>query len=404
MRLIIAYVLAAMAGVLGTPAAMSAAATPTAGAAPAARAAASTTLVTRNPLNQLRAVSCPRAADCMAVGANIAPANGVPLAELWRGTRWQAVPVTLPSGATGAQLYGVSCKPGRCVAVGDYHQGSASYPLAELWNGSTWTAAKPAMPSGAAGGFLASVSCATADSCVAVGSYQQESGVTAPISEAWNGTSWTASKPPSLLNGISCVSAKDCVAVGGYRTGNVSSLAADSWNGAGWKQTWSQRVPGASQASLDSVSCPSAASCAAVGTTVSAGYQATGISAVLAGRAWKVISLSWPGGGDQSDLQGIACASATRCLAVGEIILPAAHLPVAAAAQTWNGRSWTRTTLPAPPTGIDSQFYADTCPPAASCVAVGDTGPDYAGTTTWPAWHGLSGFWTGTNWTLQTTT
>ena len=64
--------------------------------------------------DQLNGVACRSAGDCLAVGADYH--TGTPLAETWNGTRWRAVSVTLPSGASGALLDGVACP----AATGTY--------------------------------------------------------------------------------------------------------------------------------------------------------------------------------------------------------------------------------------------------------------------------------------------
>jgi hypothetical protein len=119
----------------------------------------------------LHGVSCLTARDCLAVGfdANALNGAGGPLAEVWNGTRWRTIGVTLPAGATSGILPGVSCVAAarRCVAVGQCDKGIGNqFALADTWNGKAWTLAQlPAPPGG--GTALHGVSCTSAARCVA---------------------------------------------------------------------------------------------------------------------------------------------------------------------------------------------------------------------------------------------
>src|SRR5215469_10175477 len=74
-------------------------------------------IVTGAQADQLNDVACRSARDCLAVGADYH--TDTPLAETWNGTRWRAVSVPLPSGASGALLDGVACPATtHCVVVG----------------------------------------------------------------------------------------------------------------------------------------------------------------------------------------------------------------------------------------------------------------------------------------------
>jgi len=63
---------------------------------------------------QLRAVSCPTARSCIAVGGGSAP-----LAAQWDGMAWSERPTPMPAAGTEAGLSDVDCPKRRvCVAVG----------------------------------------------------------------------------------------------------------------------------------------------------------------------------------------------------------------------------------------------------------------------------------------------
>jgi hypothetical protein len=71
-----------------------------------------------------------------------------------------------------------------------------------------------------------------------------------------------------FLNGVSRASAADCTAVGDYyRTGaGPQPTLIERWNGTAWRVEPSPSIGRAS--TLDSVSCPSATSCTAVGSLI----------------------------------------------------------------------------------------------------------------------------------------
>lgn len=73
-------------------------------------------------------------------------------------------------------------------------------------------------------------------------------------------------KHVDFLNGVSCLSPANCTAVGGYyRTATgPQRILIERWNGTAWR---GEPSPGIGRHSiLDSVSCPSATSCTAVGS------------------------------------------------------------------------------------------------------------------------------------------
>jgi hypothetical protein len=111
------------------------------------------------------------------------------------------------------------------------------------------------------------------------------------------------------LLAVSCPAAADCTATGVDRT-------IDHWNGT----AWSARKPAATKAAdLDGISCASASACTAVG-----GYESNTpfLTPLLVehwnGTTWTVqpAPLPRPSGGNW--LAGVSCATSTACLAVGQ--------------------------------------------------------------------------------------
>ena len=184
------------------------------------------------------------------------------------------------------------------------------------------------------------MSCASASACIAVGSYSNgTTGVT--LAERWNGTTWSIEHTPnptgasgSGLSGVSCASASACTAVGSYDGGTL----AERWNGTKWT---SEHTPnpapasptGASENLLDGVWCASASPCTAVG------YYSTGSTEVTLAARWN--GTTWspelppnPTGASDSVLSSLSCALASACTAVGSYFNGTTGVTLA---ERWNG-------------------------------------------------------------------
>ncbi len=197
---------------------------------------------TTKHLGELASVSCPATGNCTAVGSNSA---GKALAAHWNGKTWSDQSVASPQQLN--LLGSVSCTAVKnCVAVGVAGTISSSLslgPLAERWTGGSWTVLTPANPAPA--GDLTefnSVSCTSATNCVAVGDYMDQASTSdTTLAEQWNGTTWTVLTTPSpetfsTLASVSCPSATHCVAVGvssPTASGALSPLT-EIWDGTTW--------------------------------------------------------------------------------------------------------------------------------------------------------------------------
>jgi hypothetical protein len=369
------------------------------------------------PNNQLIDVSCIHLGDCLAVGGNFAggSAHGRPLAYLWNGA-WHATAVPLPAGGTVGVLGSVACKSDGCMAVGWYNKGGHDFPLAELWNGNHWVlVSQPPAVSGGTADFLEFVSCATSAraGCVATGFYVPSSASNGEVAlaEAWNGSAWKASKPPtpatpfSNLDAVSCANAKFCVAVGGYLAGNGGLLLADMWNGTAWKQVpVRQPTPQSGWFNfLNGISCASTVFCMAVGNTGQ--LQSNGSLKIAAFSelhntgtwTWTLPGVPMPAG-QQSLLLTPACLSATFCVAAGGVgPYVNTNNQGHAAAAVWTGSAWSVRVI-TPPAGQGSLLMGAACVSTTNCVATGTAGKFATNTG-----HGLSAFFNGTTWSVINT-
>jgi hypothetical protein len=387
--------------------------------------------------SQLAGVSCTSAGSCEAAGSSDTGTNFATLAEVWNGAAWKIQTTPNPSG-TFAEFNSVSCTAASaCTAVGT--------DLAERWNGTSWALQKIASPHGSAPANLASVSCTDSIRCMAVGSFFK-AGVQMMVADRWDGTKWAVEQTPldtsfdsDGLSGVSCVHATACTAVGFYHdpvdgdralaevwalrwqlqlptvptgalasglqtvscpfatsctavgddelSGSVFDAFAEGWNGSTWAV---ETIPDASNSSLSGVSCNGAKICTAVGDDVGSGGTLLSLALRWNGANWTVQSTPNPAGAVHSFLVSVSCPTTTACTAVGFYTKSSGHqFPFA---ERWNGTSWALKTTPAPTGSTTGQLNGVSCTSTTACEAVGSDD-----TSTWAE------AWNGTSWKIQTT-
>jgi hypothetical protein len=211
-------------------------------------------------------VSCGSTRFCAATG----PVSGI---DVWQGSKWRHLAVSVPHGAATSDLVAVSCPSASfCVAVGTYSNSFEGVPaktFVNVWNGHRWQL--HAAPAPGTDSILTSISCVRPGACMAVGNYIDASKAGHNLALRLSGGNWrviampggTGPEDPEGINGpasISCSSATSCVAVGDDEP-DLGSEAALVWNGKSWKLT--KPAPDAND--LASVSCATPAFCLAVG-------------------------------------------------------------------------------------------------------------------------------------------
>jgi hypothetical protein len=326
------------------------------------------------------AVSCSNHQTCTSVGyyydGDIVSRL---LAERWTAGRWRVLAIPAPADATSAELRAVSCTtPRACTAVGDYTSASGSTtPLAERWNGKVWSI-EPIASGDAGFGELVGVSCTSNRSCTAVGQrldLAQFPPTSATLAEHWNGHTWRVQPTPvvdggaSQLSAVSCPSASSCAAVGSrFSSSGEEATLALRWNNSSWSIDPTPNPSGNPPAGYEllSVSCASATFCKAVGQAQTTVLPAS-VSRVTEswnGSAW---SLEHTPTGDvaYNALQGVSCASASECIPVGF----RGFSDTATLANRWNGSAWSLESTPNPADG--SLLSAVSCPAAGVCTTVG---------------------------------
>ena len=322
--------------------------------------------------SDLYGVSCTSVTACTAVGVFD---GALPYVERWNGTSWVIQATPNPSGAMGSDLFGVSCaSAAACTAIGYYTSDGATYlSLAEGWNGSNWQTQATPNPSGATFSVFNGVSCTSATACTAVGSYNKSSGGYLTLAARWNGSSWAIQATPnpsgaqgSILKGVSCTSATACTAAGYYTNGVGTTVTlVERWNGASWAIQATPTPSGAAASVFSGVSCASATAC------IAAGYYISGGVLTLAerwnGASWAIQAT--PNPSTFSSFSGVSCVSATACTAAGYYANNGG--PNLTLAERWNGSTWEIQATPNPSGAKGSRFNGVSCASAPTCTAVG---------------------------------
>ncbi|HET7246495.1 MAG TPA: hypothetical protein VFJ07_16815 [Streptosporangiaceae bacterium] len=145
--------------------------------------------------SEFAGVSMGSATDGWAVGLFMAAnAVGRPLVEHWDGTAWTRVPSPAPSGRQ-AGLAGVDeLSTGNAWAVGDSGQ-NFHIPYVEHWNGTAWSLVKTPNRGGE-GSLLNGITALGPGDVWAVGQTQQLNGAIMPMTDQFNGTSWSVVPSP----------------------------------------------------------------------------------------------------------------------------------------------------------------------------------------------------------------
>jgi len=230
--------------------------------------------------------------------------------------------------------------------------------------------------------FLNGVSCVSATDCTAVGEYYRTAtGPQLTLIERWNGTAWRVEPSPSsgrdsTLDSVSCPSASSCTAVGSLTAG---------WNGVRW--TVELR-----SSPFVAVSCAAPDSCMAVGVT-SGGQPESGH---WDGTSWKLEPMPRPRHPAQSiTLEAVSCAGPSFCLAVGDYSYGVGAMPSSTSrdktlAERWNGSSWRVTDS----VNVASwnQLSAVSCTSPRACTAVGSSASQQ---------FALAERWDGSTWKTQ---
>ena len=303
-----------------------------------------------------------------------------PLAERWNGTRWNVQPTPSPHGLAGSALTAVACPSAAvCIAVGFLNDrlGNPTRLFSERWNGIGWSIVPVPSPAGAARSFLGGVACTSTSACVAVGNTSHSDGSPGgTLAEHWNGTRWSIMPTPNppgapgaYLPSVSCPSPSLCIAVGSRTDshGTPTGALAERWDGTHWTIVPTPKPTGAPGAELDGIACTSSSACLAAGA-LDYPKQQTPLAERWDGTHWTILSTPKTPGAQGGVLSGVACTSETACTIAGLAFtnsLPYVY------ADRWNGARFTFQSTPALPGAFDVGNPGVACPTASSCMAVG---------------------------------
>lgn len=267
--------------------------------------------------------------------------------------------------------------------------------------GAGWSLQPTPVVPGASNVVLTGVACPTLDVCEAVGSFVNPAGVTVPVAESWDGTSWKAQGVPlpapitglgssAALSSVSCTSPTACTAVGGYIAGPNGSTFAERWDGHSWsvQSTQSSSSTDFAGPELTGVSCRDATACSAVGQANSPGNRFS-LAASWNGSSWRsqpVDEGPLSASRDYTNpiLRGVSCVSRTACTAVG-------GNDFGPLVETWNGQRWRIHATPKSP----GTLQGVSCRSPRSCAAVGWSAGAAGATTT------LTEQWNGSHWKVR---
>ena len=231
-----------------------------------------------------------------------------------------------------------------------------------------------------------------------------------PVLWHWGGHSWayqsSGTKGSVGLVGSACASPTDCWAVGGQfvgKLGNQSVGVIVHYDGKSWSPAALASPAGAA---FNGVACASASDCLAVGNRQTSGDAAHVLVATWDGKSWKTMSAPSPKAALWSVLESLTCSSATYCLALGDAD-DSTKGPGYFFAEQFNGTTWS--IVPAQDAvqfnmGNESGLFEISCPSQDDCLAVGsalsythgELGADF------PA--GVAETWDGKSWSAQTST
>ena len=192
----------------------------------------------------------------------------------WHATGMPLLHDTFP-GAFPSYISGISCPSLQsCLAVGTAEHFNKKgvikrLPVVYQLEGDRWTGKLPGAPKGAEILQVEGVSCATVGHCVAVGYYQAGDNPDRSLVETLSQGKWkatTALSPRGVdLRSVSCPSSATCTAVGSYssRLNGPSQPVAETLHAGRW--TAHVFADAHASSSLASVSCTTS-TCVAIGS------------------------------------------------------------------------------------------------------------------------------------------
>jgi hypothetical protein len=218
----------------------------------------------------------------------------------------------------------------------------------------------------------------------------------------------TGTTTGATLTGVSCTSANSCTAVGSSvnRAGSAIAALAERWNGSAWSSEPIPDPTADAPAQLTGVSCTSPSACTAVGSFSNV-YAGGAVVERWDGTNWSdEYQLNDNGDNSEPAFDAVSCSTASSCVAVGSRATYQTDgvYPLAAG---WNGKFWALLGTYVPPgygnpgggsettTSTDTDLTGVSCTAPDQCTLVGYADLYYGGNET------LAERWNGRGWAKQ---
>lgn len=309
------------------------------------------------PEADLDGVDCVSRVDCVAVGESVnAQGESSPLIEQMRKGAWSVVFSPAPDfySQNSSHLQAVSCiSMNNCTAVGwdngiGYGRGlNPSTGIVEHGASQGWTLASlapltPKIQPQSNGGievptntfdptFLMTVSC-TSSLCVSAGEQRSfidhHQGIWTPLAGS-----------PLMINGVTCSGAHACLGVGSDGSGLSDHVEINTTTsivrlaGTRWVRVSSPNTQSSSN-TLNSVACWTLDSCVAVGEYTGpptdqpqSTAEGGALIAAESNGSWHLLSVPRSTPDTYDILASISCPSSHLCVAVGQSMMNALHVP-----------------------------------------------------------------------------
>ena len=178
----------------------------------------------------------------------------------------------------------------------------------------------------------------------------------------------------TTFSALSCTEPVRCTAIGYVRLDNQPVFPlATSWSGRR-ARTWVGNRPGEVKL-FSGVACPTASTCIAVGSDANyARRRVVPLAMRKVGARWVRQSVPNASGLRFGRLVGVSCSTAADCVAVGrscsDIICFGTVAPLVV---SWDGSRWTIDPVPSPPGATFSGLLGVSCAAPTACFAVGQT-------------------------------
>ncbi len=269
---------------------------------------------------------------------------------------WKTLYTVKGSGTSSTSFSDVACDGPLCVAVANSsgtlrgHSVTGPDAFVTTTGGRHWGTHALTKVRGATSTQVLDVACGGPRSCLAVGYYD---GPTSSGGVAWStddaGATWSGQLLPSGVVGgpLACSGAQQCVMASGAI--EVTTTGPGGFRAVTTPHPWGSRTP-----AFQSVACAGRSACVVAGYATPSGQPCRSrscLAVLLAspdGRHWSAVALPRSLSGQ---LVQVSCASATRCVAVGDAPSSDPLGGTSLAVRGAIGSPWSALALPRPTTG-----------------------------------------------------